>query len=45
MIKALEEAEKRGTAAVVYEGDMIDHAMIKTAREMLEFAESIGIEA
>ena len=45
MIKALEEAEKKGTAAVVYEGDMIDYAMVKTAREMLEFARSIGIES
>ena len=44
MIKALEEAEKKGTAAVVYEGDMIDYAMAKTAREMLEFARSIGVE-
>lgn len=44
MIKALEEAEKKGTAAVVYEGDMIDYAMAKTAREMLEFARSIGIK-
>ena len=44
MIKALEEAEKKGTAAVVYEGDMIDYAMAKTAREMLEFAKSIGLE-
>lgn len=44
LIKALEEAEKKGTAAVVYEGDMIDYAMVKTAREMLEFAGSIGLE-
>jgi citrate lyase subunit beta/citryl-CoA lyase len=43
MIQALEEAEKKGTAAVVYEGDMIDYAMAKTAREMLEFARSIGM--
>ncbi|MBW2061508.1 MAG: CoA ester lyase [Deltaproteobacteria bacterium] len=44
LIKALEEAEKKGTAAVVYEGDMIDYAMAKTAREMLEFAGSIGLD-
>jgi len=44
MIKALEEAEKKGRAAVVYDGDMIDYAMAKTAREMLEFAQSIGIK-
>ncbi|MBW2091227.1 MAG: CoA ester lyase [Deltaproteobacteria bacterium] len=44
LIKALEEAEKKGTAAVVYEGDMIDYAMAETAREMIEFAKSIGVE-
>ena len=43
LIEALEEAEKKGTAAVVYQGDMIDYAMAKTAREMLAFAESIGV--
>lgn len=42
LIETLEEAEKKGTAAVVYQGDMIDYAMAKTAREMLEFAKSIG---
>jgi citrate lyase subunit beta / citryl-CoA lyase len=42
LIAALEEAERKGTAAVVYQGDMIDYAMAKTAREMLAFAESIG---
>jgi len=44
LIEALEEAEMKGTAAVVYQGDMIDYAMAKTAREMLEFAESIGVK-
>ena len=44
LIETFEEAEKSGTAAVVYEGDMIDYAMVKTAREMLAFAESIGLE-
>jgi citrate lyase subunit beta/citryl-CoA lyase len=44
LITALETAEKKGTAAVVYEGEMIDTAMAKTAREMLAFAESIGLE-
>jgi len=44
LILALEEAERSGTAAVVYHGDMIDYAMAKTAREMLEFAASIGLE-
>ncbi len=44
LIKAVEAAEKIGTAAVVYEGDMVDNAMVKTAMEMLEFAGSIGLE-
>ncbi len=43
LIETFETAEKKGTAAVVYEGDMIDYAMVKTAREMLAFAESIGL--
>ena len=44
LIKAMEEAEKKGAAAVVYEGDMVDYAMVKTAQEMLDFAASIGLE-
>ena len=43
MIAAIEEAEANGTAAVVYRGDMVDYAMAETAREMLLFAESIGL--
>ena len=45
LIEAMEEAEKKGIAAVTYKGDMVDEAMVKTAREMLEFAKSIGLEA
>ncbi len=44
LIKAVEEANTKGTSAVVYKGDMVDTAMVKTAREMLEFADSIGLE-
>lgn len=44
LIQAMEEAEKKGIAAVIYKGDMVDEAMLKTAREMLEFAGSIGLE-
>lgn len=44
LIEAFEAAERKGTAAVVYEGDMIDYAMAKTAREMLDFAKSIGLD-
>jgi citrate lyase subunit beta/citryl-CoA lyase len=44
LIQAIEEAEKKGIAAVTYKGDMVDEAMVKTAREMLEFAKSLGLE-
>ncbi|MBN1382442.1 MAG: CoA ester lyase [Deltaproteobacteria bacterium] len=44
LIAALEEGEKKGTAAVVYQGDMVDYAMAKTAKEMLNFARSIGLK-
>lgn len=44
LIETFEKAEKSGRASVVYEGDMIDYAMVKTAREMLEFAASIGLK-
>jgi citrate lyase subunit beta/citryl-CoA lyase len=43
LIQAMEEAEKKGIAAITYKGDMVDEAMLKTAREMLEFAKSIGV--
>jgi citrate lyase subunit beta / citryl-CoA lyase len=45
LIETFEEAEKKGSAAVVYQGDMIDYAMVKTARDMLAFAEEIGVNA
>ncbi|MGK0172009.1 MAG: citrate lyase beta subunit, partial [Gammaproteobacteria bacterium] len=35
-------AEREGHAAVIYEGDMVDYAMVTTAKELLAFAESIG---
>ncbi len=40
LIQAMEDARKRGIAAVTYKGDMVDEAMVKTAREMLELARS-----
>ena len=43
LIQVMEEAEKKGIAAVTYKGDMVDEAMVKTAREMLQFAKSIGL--
>ncbi len=45
LIEAMEAAERKGIAAVTYKGDMVDEAMLKTAREMLEFARSIGLKA
>ncbi|HEX2464819.1 MAG TPA: CoA ester lyase [Thermoanaerobaculia bacterium] len=44
LLVAYEEGQRRGTAAVLYEGDMIDTAMAVTAREMLELAREIGVE-
>jgi citrate lyase subunit beta/citryl-CoA lyase len=43
LIEAMKDAEKKGIAAVTYKGDMVDEAMVKTAREMLDFAASIGL--
>ena len=45
LIQAMEEAGKKGVAAVTYKGDMVDEAMVKTSREMLAFARAIGVEA
>jgi citrate lyase subunit beta/citryl-CoA lyase len=42
LIDAMEDARAQGIAAVTYKGDMVDEAMVKTAREMLEFARSLG---
>jgi citrate lyase subunit beta/citryl-CoA lyase len=44
LLVAYEEGQRRGTAAVLYEGDMIDTAMAVTAREMLELAREMGVE-
>ena len=43
LIQAMEDARKKGIAAVTYKGDMVDEAMVKTARGMLDFAASIGL--
>ena len=37
----MEAAERDGSAAVTYEGDMVDYAMVTTARELLDLAASI----
>jgi citrate lyase subunit beta/citryl-CoA lyase len=44
LIQAMEEAERKGIAAVTYGGDMVDEAMVKTSREMLAFARVIGLQ-
>jgi len=43
VVLAMEEAEKADSAAVVYQGQMIDIAMARTARDMLEIARQLGI--
>ena len=41
MIEALEKAEAAGHAAVVYEGQHIDYAHVKTARQVLEMHKAL----
>jgi len=41
LIAAMETAERQGTAAVTYQGAMVDIAMVKTARQVLALAEAI----
>jgi citrate lyase subunit beta/citryl-CoA lyase len=41
LLTAMVDAEREGHAAVIYEGDMVDYAMVTTAKELLAFAESI----
>ena len=45
LIAAMDAAEREGSAAVTYEGDMVDYAMVTTARELLEIAASIEPDA
>jgi citrate lyase subunit beta/citryl-CoA lyase len=42
LLKAMEEAERQGVAAVTYAGSMVDIAMVKTSRQILEWARAIG---
>ena len=44
LLAAMEQAERRGTAAVTYQGAMVDIAMVKTARQMLDLARAVGVE-
>ena len=41
VIAAMETAEQEGSAAITYEGRMVDYAMIATARELLALADTI----
>ena len=41
MIAALDQAQAQGRASVIYDGEHIDIAHVKTAREIIAFAESI----
>ena len=43
VVAAMEEAEKVGRAAVVYQGQLIDIAMAKTAHDMLQMGRQLGI--
>jgi len=43
IIQEMEKARKQGRAAVVYEGQMIDTAMEKMARDMLDVARKLGL--
>ena len=45
MIEAFETAEAQGNAAVVYEGQHIDYAHIKTARQVLELHHTLTQDA
>lgn len=45
LLAAFEQAVAGGSAAVLYQGDMIDYAMAETARELLDLARSIGLQA
>ncbi len=42
VLAAIAAAEADGRAAVVYDGDMVDYAMVATARELIALAESLG---
>ena len=42
LIRAMDEAGRRGIAAITYEGDMVDEAMAIHAKEFLAFARSLG---
>jgi citrate lyase subunit beta/citryl-CoA lyase len=42
LLAAMDAATQRGTAAVTYQGAMVDIAMVKTAQQMLALAQAVG---
>jgi citrate lyase subunit beta/citryl-CoA lyase len=42
LVAAMQRAEQQGTAAVTYDGGMVDIAMLKTAQQVITFARQIG---
>src|SRR5262245_15208302 len=44
LIATMEDAERQGTAAVTYQGAMVDIAMVKTAHQVLALARALGAE-
>jgi citrate lyase subunit beta / citryl-CoA lyase len=42
LLAAMEAAEAAGRAAVIYDGDMVDYAMVTTAKELIALADSVG---
>lgn len=41
MIETFKEAEKKGSGAVIYEGEHIDYAHVRTAKQMLALADAL----
>jgi citrate lyase subunit beta / citryl-CoA lyase len=44
LLEAMKAAEAQGTAAVTYQGAMVDIAMARTAEQVLEFARAVGVQ-
>ena len=42
LIRLLEEAERNGTTAITFRGEMVDTAMVKTGRDRLALARTLG---
>lgn len=43
LLDAMAEAERQGTAAVAYQGAMVDTAMVQMAQRMSDFARALGV--